>query len=224
MTGFAAALSGVAQPQPNRPAPAVDGSLKPPVPKPFCPPNGLAKLGWLRRLKNSARNCTFSRSPSFQPLATEKSQFLKPESRNRLRPMVPKLPRAGGIITELPLAKQPNSARDCCIKGVVASAAHAGLVAPEEYGIPTGPDLKSLGLPKKSQRSIPVAAPVDSPVPLTSVDESVGPQGCAPAMVTIEFNSQPSSSWATDFLPGMAYVVDTVRRFRISKSLLAYSR
>src|SRR6202022_4245509 len=165
-TGFAAALSGVAQPQPKTPAPPVEGSLKPPVPKPFCPPKGLAKLGWLRMLNNSARNWAVNRSPSFQFLATEKSQLRKPESRNKLRPMVPKVPRAGGIMTERPFAKQPNNPNDACMAGVVALAAHAGLVAPEKKGTPTGPDVKSAGLPKKSQRSIPVLAMRASPVPL----------------------------------------------------------
>src|SRR5271169_2378758 len=130
ITGLAAALSGVAQPQPKIPAAPVEGSLKPPVPKPFCPPKGLAKLGWLRILNNSARNCMLSRSASFQFFATEKSQLRKPESRKKLRPMVPKLPSAGGIITELPLAKQPNLAREDIMAAVVAWATHAGLLVP----------------------------------------------------------------------------------------------
>src|SRR5208283_2408533 len=98
IAGFAAAMSGVAHPQPKLDA---AGSFRP---KPFCPPYGFAKLGWLRMLKNSARNCARSRSPKRQFLATEKSRFLKPASGNRFRPMVPKLPNAGGIITELPFA------------------------------------------------------------------------------------------------------------------------
>src|SRR5271157_319929 len=97
MTGLAAATSGVAQPHPNEP---VDGSL---CAKPFCPPNGLAKLGWLKKLKNSMRNCAASRSPNFQFLATDKSTFLNPVSRKMLRPIVPKVPPGGGIIKELPL-------------------------------------------------------------------------------------------------------------------------
>src|ERR1039458_603288 len=60
MTGFEAATSGVPQEHPNEP---VEGSL---CAQPFCPPNGLAKLGWLRMLKNSARNCAPTRSPNFQ--------------------------------------------------------------------------------------------------------------------------------------------------------------
>src|SRR5208337_1171027 len=175
-------------------------------------------------LKNSARNCMLSRSINFQFLATEKSQLRKPESRNRLRPIVPKLPSPGGIITELPLAKQPNAASEACSAGVVAWATHAGLVVPAKYGIPTGPEVKSLGLPKKSQRSMPVPTMTDSPVPLTSVFASIGPQGCALLKVTMVLTCQPSSICANDFFPGMTYVPDSVKRWRTSKSLLAYSR
>src|SRR5580700_6112340 len=140
-------------------------------------------------LKNSLRNWTPNRSPIFQFLDTEKSQLRKPESRKKLRPIVPKV-NPGGIMTELPLAKQPNNPSACCIARVVALARHAGLLVPEKKGIPTGPDVKSPGLPKKSQRSIPVAAVVDAPVPLMSVDESVGPQGCALFKVTMELSCQ----------------------------------
>src|SRR6202158_578140 len=100
--GLAAATSGVAQPQPK---PPTEGSLKP---KPFWPPYGLAELGWVRMLKNSARNWARRRSPKCQFFASEKSKFLNPESGKMLRPMVPKVPSAGGIMTELPLAKQSN--------------------------------------------------------------------------------------------------------------------
>ena len=51
-------------------------------------------------LKNSARNCAVRRSPNFQFFATEKSQSRKPVSRNVLRPIVPKVPMAAGIIAE----------------------------------------------------------------------------------------------------------------------------
>src|ERR1700722_17603126 len=104
MTGLAAATSGVAHPHPNEP---VEGSL---CANPFCPPNGLARLGWLKMLKNSTRNCAPRRSPSFQFLATEKSTFLNPVSRKMFRPIVPKVPGVGGIMKELPFAKQPNAA------------------------------------------------------------------------------------------------------------------
>src|ERR1700680_1227477 len=98
ITGFAAATSGVAQPQPNG---CTDGSFKP---NPFCPPYGLAKFGWFKMLKNSARNWAWTRSPRCQFLATERSKFLKPESGNMLRDMFPNCPSGGGIIIELPLA------------------------------------------------------------------------------------------------------------------------
>src|SRR5208337_3602202 len=42
-------------------------------------------------------------------LATERSTFLNPVSRKTLRPMVPKVPSAGGIRIELPFAKHPNA-------------------------------------------------------------------------------------------------------------------
>src|ERR1039458_7166146 len=98
MTGLAEATSGVAHPQPNGRA---DGSFNP---NPFCPPYGLAKLGWLKMLKNSARNWARSRSPKCQFLATEKSKFQKPVSRKVFRPMLPNCPNGGGIMTELPCA------------------------------------------------------------------------------------------------------------------------
>ena len=42
---------------------------------------------------------------------TEKSRFLKPESRKMFRPMVPNVPNAGGAMTELPFAKHPKASR-----------------------------------------------------------------------------------------------------------------
>src|SRR5579883_2527540 len=79
MTGFDAATSGVAQEHPNEP---VDGSL---WAQPFCPPKGLAKLGWLKMLKNSTRNWAPNRSAQLKFLATERSTFLNPVSRKILR-------------------------------------------------------------------------------------------------------------------------------------------
>src|SRR4029077_4927707 len=98
MTGFEAATSGVAQEQPKEP---VDGSL---CAHPFCPPKGLAKFGWFRKLKNSIRNWALKRSVNFQFFATEKSQLWNPVSRKMLRPIVPKVPNGGGIMNERPLA------------------------------------------------------------------------------------------------------------------------
>src|SRR5208337_370002 len=105
MTGLEAATSGVAHEQPKKPPPP-EGSL---CPQPFCPPNGLAKLGWLKILKNSIRPCMAKCSPHLKFLATERSTFLNPVSRKTLRPMVPKVPSAGGIRIELPFAKHPNA-------------------------------------------------------------------------------------------------------------------
>src|SRR5229473_3096111 len=90
MTGLAAATSGVAHPQPKNPPPP-EGSL---CAYPFCPPNGLAKLGWLKILKNSARNWAPKCSPNLKFLATDRSTFLNPVSRKMLRPMVPNVPNA----------------------------------------------------------------------------------------------------------------------------------
>src|SRR5438105_13433449 len=105
ITGFDAATSGVAHAQAKEP---VEGSL---CAQPFCPPNGLAKLGWFKILKNSARNCAPKRSVNFQFLATEKSQSWNPVSRKMLRPAVPKVPKGGGIKNDSPLAKHPNAAK-----------------------------------------------------------------------------------------------------------------
>src|SRR5262245_4879015 len=43
-------------------------------------------------LKNSARNCTLTRSALLKVLTSEKSQLRKPGPRNMLRPAVPKSP------------------------------------------------------------------------------------------------------------------------------------
>src|ERR1700731_368889 len=51
---------------------------------------GLEKLGWLKRLKMSARNCMLSRSFNFVSLASEKSKFLKSGPTKALRPRLPK--------------------------------------------------------------------------------------------------------------------------------------
>src|ERR1700678_40897 len=175
MTGFEAATSGVAHPHPNTPCDPVEGSL---WAKPFWPPKGLAKLGWLRRLKNSARNCAPNLSLNLQVFPTEKSQSRYPESRKMLRPMVPKVPKAGGSSIEFPSVKQPNAPSAVLFRPLGlppsserALAAQAGFDWPAENGIPVAPDLKSEGLPKKFQRSL------SAPVPLTSVPASMTPQG-----------------------------------------------
>src|SRR6202040_1350798 len=97
----------------------------------------LAKLGWLKMLKNSARNWAWKRWPKCQFLATEKSTLRKPESGKMLRPMVPNCPSAGGIMTELPLAQQPNRlSAAVAAPGDPPSNANAFVVQPE--GKPPG--------------------------------------------------------------------------------------
>jgi len=49
------------------------------------------------------------RSLNVKFLKTDKSTFLKPESRNTFRRILPKVPAVGGVMTELPAAKQPPS-------------------------------------------------------------------------------------------------------------------
>src|SRR5262249_44373915 len=51
---------------------------------------GLEKLGWLNRLKISARNCMVSRSFNLVSLAREKSKFLKSGPTKALRRRLPK--------------------------------------------------------------------------------------------------------------------------------------
>src|SRR5258708_7194759 len=120
-------------------------------------------------LKASARNWTPSRSLNVKFLKTERSQFLKPGSRNRLRPIVPKVPAFGGVITEFPDTKHPPTAR---VLGSAAAAVHFdhSLVTgkapfrlttlqsvgpgPVQKGIELFPLTKSLGFPVKSQRSL----------------------------------------------------------------------
>src|SRR5215471_16918279 len=72
-TGFELVTSGVSGRKPKL-APAVpEGSvneLSPPG-----PPNGLEMLGWLRTLKNSARNCAVTRSFNFVAFVIDRSQL-----------------------------------------------------------------------------------------------------------------------------------------------------
>src|ERR1700730_16748935 len=138
-------------------------------------------------LKNSTRNCAPKRSPHLKFLATERSTLRNPVSRKMLRPIVPNVPSGGGINTELPAAKHPNAARaslanpglpPSTARALAAQAALPGLLTsplPGKNGIPTGVDLKSFVLPKKSQRS-----ESSSPVPLTSVLLAIKPKGCDP--------------------------------------------
>src|SRR3979490_3073006 len=130
------------------------------------------------------------RSLNVKFLNTEKSTFLYPESRNMFRPIVPKVPALGGVMTELPAARHPPSASVLGSGALLAqfeinAAEFAAVVEmldtpvvvvqeaplvstpppartanPEQKGIEFWVPLKSDGLPKKSQRSAP------SPVPL----------------------------------------------------------
>src|SRR5579871_4267661 len=52
--------------------------------------SGLEKFGWLRRLKNSARNCKFTCSPRFVSLKAEKLNSLKLGPLSEFRPRLPK--------------------------------------------------------------------------------------------------------------------------------------
>src|SRR4051812_21381593 len=63
---------------------------------------GLAKFGWLRTLKKSARNCILSRSVSFVSFTTEKSQFLNVGPFNEFRPTLPKCWPVGSAELQVP--------------------------------------------------------------------------------------------------------------------------
>src|SRR6266702_3669751 len=86
-------------------------------------------------LKNSTRNCALYRSLNVKVLNTEKSTFLKPESRKMFRPILPYVPDAGGVMTELPTTKQPTPARLLVGLGPVvvpaAAAVHFAHIAAE---------------------------------------------------------------------------------------------
>ena len=60
-------------------------------------------------MKISTRNWALYRSLNVKILNTEKSTFLKPESRKMFRPILPNVPLAGGVMTELPDTKQPSA-------------------------------------------------------------------------------------------------------------------
>src|ERR1700674_4263171 len=79
-------------------------------------------------LKTSTRNWALNRSLNLKSLNTEKSTFLKAESRKMFRPMVPKVPFMGGVITELPFTKQPADV------SVLRSGATAKHFAPSDDG------------------------------------------------------------------------------------------
>src|SRR5580704_13043157 len=77
--------------------PALVGAPRPLASNPFVAGSvmkfgrfGLAKLGWLSMLKNSARNVSLTRSVMGVSLKTEKLNSLKVGPRRMLRPMSPK--------------------------------------------------------------------------------------------------------------------------------------
>src|SRR5258708_25482913 len=76
--------------------------------------------------------------------------------------------------------------------------------ASPKQGIGLGPEVKSLGLPKKSQGSPRLCGLLDLPVPLMPVWASCGAQGNPDCRVTIELSCHPSSNCPCDFLPGRA--------------------
>src|SRR6266851_4970574 len=55
------------------------------------PPSGLVKLGWFRRLKRSARNCSFILSVIGKFFIPDKSHWKNPGARRALRPTSPRL-------------------------------------------------------------------------------------------------------------------------------------
>src|SRR5215472_12019543 len=103
-TGLNAAWSGVEQPQPKEPG--CDGSAVAPCPYPLVAPLGFAKLGWLKMLNVSMRNCALRRSPNLKFLLTERSTLWKPVSLKMLRPILPNVPKPFGIKTEFPTMEQ----------------------------------------------------------------------------------------------------------------------
>ncbi len=84
-------------PSPRRGLPASTSGVVPIAPKaPLSTCTfGRLKLGWLRILKNSVRNCSETRSLILVFLLTEKSSTLKRGPTMIFRPALPKLPVAG---------------------------------------------------------------------------------------------------------------------------------
>src|SRR5260370_37457334 len=78
-------------------------------------------------LKNSQRNSAPNRSLNLKSLNTEKSTFLKPESRKMFRPIFPKVPAQLGVRTELPFVdtKQPPAPSSLKVVGPAAAIAAA---------------------------------------------------------------------------------------------------
>src|SRR5580698_8471524 len=94
-TGLPEAWSGVSLAAPKG-RPSADGSLLARWPESISP-----NTGWLRTLKNSARNWALIRSLILNVLNTDRSQVRKFGFRKMFRPIVPYVPYAGGVRTEL---------------------------------------------------------------------------------------------------------------------------
>ena len=90
-----------------------------------------------RILKNSARNWALTRSVIFHFLVADRSKRCRPLFRKIFRPIVPRVPRAGGSIMELPDTKQPHfeSELTAFVPRLVARDKHAALVVPENQGM-----------------------------------------------------------------------------------------
>ena len=114
--------------------------------------------------------------PHLKFFANEKSMFLNPVSRKILRPIVPSVPSGGetrdrtarGIAAErregiarIPHCSAIQHQRSCTTRSITRIVR---IATAERTGCPRSWTVKSLGLPKKSQRS-----EMNSPVPLTSV-------------------------------------------------------
>src|SRR5271157_1739478 len=95
----------------------------------------------------------------------------------------------------------------------VAASVHAvGITLPQaplpnpKQGIGVGPDLKSDGLPTKSQRCGLACGGLTGspPSPANPLVKSITPQGCPLSMVAMVLISQPSIICPAPFFPGMA--------------------
>jgi len=132
--GLAFCTSGVVREVPN--PPMVVGLLCCPDPI-VVAIAGLAYAVMFRILKNSARNWALIRSVSFHFLVMDRSQRYRPLFRKIFRPMLPRVPKAGGSIMELPDTKQPHFESELTAFGpaLVACDKHAALDVPENPGM-----------------------------------------------------------------------------------------
>src|SRR5712671_7550640 len=121
-------------------------------------------MGRLRTLKTSQRNWKPYRSLIVKFLKIDKSKLLNPESRKMLRPMLPKLPSAGGTRTELPFVeiKQPK------LPSVAVPAVALPWAWAKQFAIPTAaPEpVKGVPLPPTYGFVKPQLGPAVLPKPL----------------------------------------------------------